>query len=319
MAPQYAITSETRHGVEMFTLRQDDSLSATITPAWGNNCWALDAHQPIMEIVPFEELAQRPTSYGNPILFPFPNRLRDGMFSFQGQRYVVDPPRHGMVRDKPWSVVGTGVSEQEGAWITSQVEAAQFPEHILKQFPFPFRLQVTYRLRNHTLHMETLAHNTGDRPMPMGLGIHPYFRRPQRGTICVPAQRYWELADSLPTGKLLPVTGKYDLRQPGDVSTGTFDDIWTDLIADTEGMVRCTLHDQEHGLETTVAFAATQFPHVVVFTTPAPRQAICIEPYTCPTDAFNLQERGIESNVIALQPGERQRLDILIGVRRTTA
>jgi galactose mutarotase-like enzyme len=30
---------------------------------------------------------------------------------------------------------------------------------------------------------------------------------------------------------------------------------------------------------------------------------VCIEPQTCPTDAFNLHERGVASNMIVLPPG----------------
>jgi aldose 1-epimerase len=264
----------------------------------------------VLETVAFADLAHRPTSYGIPILFPFPNRLQDGTFTFQGQRYQVDPPRHGFVRDKAWQVVDQGASEQDGAWVTSRLDAAQYAEQILQQFPFPFQVAVTYRLHDHTLHMETVAQNTGAHAMPVGFGIHPYFRRPAQGTVCVPARQYWELQDSMPTGRRLAVTGTYDLRQPRDVSSLEVDDIWTDLIPDADGKVRCTLTDEQHHVQTIVTFDATEFPHVVVFTAPAPRQAICIEPYTCPTDAFNLQTRGVEGNVLVLQPGEVRRFQI---------
>jgi aldose 1-epimerase len=94
------------------------------------------------------------------------------------------------------------------------------------------------------------------------------------------------------------------------------DDIYTDLVADEDGLVRCTLHDQQRGIQTTVAFEAAHFPHVVVYTPPAPRQALCIEPYTCPTDGFNLQQRGTESNLIVLQPGDTRHFTVLIATRR---
>jgi aldose 1-epimerase len=97
------------------------------------------------------------------------------------------------------------------------------------------------------------------------------------------------------------------------------DDIFTDLIADTDGLVHCVLDDLQHGVQTSVAFDATQFPHVVVYTPPTPRQAICIEPYTCPTDGFNLQQQGVESNLIALQPGGTIRFNVRISVRRAQA
>jgi aldose 1-epimerase len=230
---------------------------------------------------------------------------------------VVEPNRHGFVRDKAWRVLATGASDSAGAWITSRLEASQYAAAILQQFPFPFCLDVTYRLREAILSMETVVHNSGAHAMPMGFGIHPYFRCPVPGTVCVPARQRWELEDSLPTGTLLAVDGAYDLRQPRDVTSLALDDIYTDLIADTDGLVRCILQDQQHGIQTTVAFDASQFPHVVVYTPPAPRQAICIEPYTCPTDGLNLQERGIESNLVVLQPGETRHFLISVATRRT--
>ena len=314
MSAQYAISSETRGTVEIFTLRQGE-ITAAVAPAWGNNCFLFQAQEPVLEAVPFDEYAKRPTSYGIPILFPFPNRLRDGGFTLQGQRYPIDPPRHGFVRDKPWQILDKGASDTAGAWLTARVDASRYAEQILRQFPFPFQLQVTYRLRENTLFMETIAHNTGDRDMPLGFGIHPYFRRPAQGTLLVPARKRWELADSLPTGKLVDVTGAYDLRQATDVTALELDDIYTDVIPDADGMVRCVLEDQQARTQTIVAFDPALFPHVVIYTAPAPRRAICIEPYTCPTDAFNLQEQGIESNVIMLPAGSSKRFDIAMTTR----
>jgi aldose 1-epimerase len=38
--------------------------------------------------------------------------------------------------------------------------------------------------------------------------------------------------------------------------------------------------------------------------TPAHRQAVAIEPYSCSADASNLQARGIDSGWLTLAPGE---------------
>jgi len=316
MSPSYTVIAETRGEVEIFSLHEAEIASAAIAPAWGNNCFLLQVHEPVLESVAFEAFRARPTSYGIPILFPFPNHLRDGAFMFRGQRYVVHPNRHGFVRDKAWRVLDTGASDCAGAWITSRVETAQYAAAILPQFPFPFRLDVTYRLREAVLSMETVVHNTGVHDMPMGFGIHPYFRCPMQGTLCIPARQRWELEDSLPTGKCLAVDGAYDLRQPRDVTSMVLDDIYTDLVAEPDGLVRCTLHDQQRGLQTIVAFEMTQFPHVVVYTPPGPRQAICIEPYTCPTDGLNLQEHGVESNCIVLRPGEARHFRVSVATRQ---
>lgn len=312
--PAATTVTSTMHGeVEIFTLRTAQDVAAEIIPAWGHTCWRFTAQQPVIEPIPLETMQQRPTSYGVPILFPFANRIRDGVFTFRGRQYTVTPPRHGYVRDKAWEVLGTGTAE--GAWITARFDANRYPEQILQQFPFPFCLDVTYRLRDHTLAFEATLRNTGTQEMPCGLGIHPYFRRPAQGTLQVPARQRWALQDELPTGQLLDVAGAYDLRQPHDVNSLSLDDIFTDLHADADGLVRCILADREHGQQLTVAFTAAQFPHVVVYTPPAPRQAICIEPYTCPTDGFNLAAQGLPQSVVILQPGETQHYTIAMTVQ----
>jgi aldose 1-epimerase len=39
--------------------------------------------------------------------------------------------------------------------------------------------------------------------------------------------------------------------------------------------------------------------------TPPHREAVCLEPYTCTTDAANLQPRGIDAGWLTLEPGQR--------------
>jgi aldose 1-epimerase len=143
--------------------------------------------------------------------------------------------------------------------------------------------------------------------MPMGFGIHPYFRAPlgtdssaEYCTIRVPANKYWELVDKLPTGKILPVEGKYDLRSPRILAGLKFDDVFTDLIF--EGDVTRTILDDTKSQMRLIVEADSLFREIVVYTPPRP--SICFEPYTCVTDAVNLHSRGINSGLKILQPGE---------------
>lgn len=303
MAQTYIVISEDHQGTEIITLRENDHAFAKIAPGLGNNCFEFQTTEPMLETVTLDQFLAKPTSYGIPVLFPFPNRIRDGRFTFQGQSYTVDPPRHGFVRDKAWQVVATGASDEEGAWVRSRFDATDSAAQILQQFPFPFVLEMTYRLRDERLELELTAQNTGERAMPAGFGIHPYFHKPGAGQICVPANKRWELVDSLPTGKLLDVEGQFDLREPRGLEELQLDDIFTDLIVNEAGLGWGCIANRDSWENTFIEFDAAQFPNVVVYTPPPPRQAICIEPNTCPTDAFNLQERGIASNVLVLPPG----------------
>lgn len=310
MSQACSVTTDTRDGVEIVTIR-DGATYAEIAPSLGNNCFSFVAGVPVLEPVAFDEFLKKPTSYGIPIMVPFPNRIRDGRFTFKGETYTIDPPRHGMVRDKPWTVVETGASEG-GAWVTSRLDASDFPDRILNQFPFPFRVDVTYGLVGRTLDMVTVVENTGDGEMPFGFGIHPYFRRPAHGSVRVPAQAIWELENFLPTARLIPVEEVIDLRTPVDLSTLEVDEIYTSLIADDDGLVTSEVYDADNGTRLVVQVDPRDFPHSVVYTTPAPRQGICIEPQTCPTDSFNLTDRGVAADMIVLAPGETRRFTIRI-------
>ena len=315
MEQRYSVSSEMRDGVEIFVLQEGEHARAEIAPALGNNCFAFQTALPVLEPVSFAEFCKKPTSYGIPLLFPFPNRLRDGAFTFQGKSYQINPPRHGFVRDKAWKVLETGASASEGAWIRAELNAADYAKEILEQFPFPFTLQLTWRVKDGGLELHAVAENTGEREMPTGFGIHPYFRRPERGTVQVPAAKRWELSDSLPTGKILDLDEQFDLRQPRDIAGLLLDDIYTEPLGDASGLVQCYLNDEVNKVQTVVEFNQQQFPHIVVYTPPAPRPAICIEPNTCPTDAFNLQHQGIDCNVFVLKPGEKTEFNVRVYTR----
>ena len=48
---------------------------------------------------------------------------------------------------------------------------------------------------------------------------------------------------------------------------------------------------------------SADFREMVVFTPPH-RQAVCFEPYTCTTDAVNLQQRQVDAGWKVLPPGQ---------------
>lgn len=309
MGDTYSATTRKQDGVEIVTLRGADGAFAEIAPAHGNNCYAFGVGESVLEPVTLADFLAKPTGFGIPILFPYPNRVRDGRFTFGGEEFSVEPKQHGYVRQRRWTVVDSG-SGDDAAWVTSRFEASDYPEEILEQFPFAFVLDVTYTLRGAALEMETTVTSAADRPFPFGFGIHPYFRRPRRGTVTVPARRRWELEEKLPTGRTIGIDGGYDLSGGADAAAVELDDIYTDLVAGDGGLVRCSIEDAERATRTVIEFDAAEFPNVVVFTPPAPRWAICVEPNSCPTDAFNLAARGVESNLLVLEPGGRRRFGV---------
>jgi aldose 1-epimerase len=93
-----------------------------------------------------------------------------------------------------------------------------------------------------------------------------------------------------------------DLNAPRRYADLNLDDVLTGLddTAQPEAGGLC-LRGRVEGLG---VYSSPAFRELVVFT-PVHRQAMCLEPYTCTTDAINLQARGIDAGLLVLQPGER--------------
>lgn len=106
------------------------------------------------------------------VLAPWPNRLDEGRYAFDGETYQVplnEPPQamHGLVRWATWRPIARGEEFVE-------VEQVLHPQ---PGYPFSLRLAVEYRLGADGLTVRTSAENVGDRVLPFGVGHHPYIAR----------------------------------------------------------------------------------------------------------------------------------------------
>lgn len=304
----------------IYTLDDGAGGVAEVWPALGFNCYrwkAVKNGQPLELLYSDPALFAdgRPTRSGIPILFPFPNRIRGGKFSWAGKEYQLPLNSnnvnaiHGFACRKPWRVVdqGTGAS---GAWLTGEFHGDRDAADCRALWPTDYRIRVTYRLGAGVLKMEAEVSNPDARPMPFGLGYHPYFKLPfapgvsaEDCKVVVPARSFWVLEESLPTGEVRPVDAARDLNTPRRYAELNLDDVLTELTAGTNVTVpvTCGVIEGSPGVNLEL-LCSTNFREMVVFT-PANRQAFCVEPYTCTTDAVNLQARGIDAGWQTLPPG----------------
>lgn len=295
---------------------------AQVWPALGFNCysWQVRHQGQVVDLLYADPQLfdnGRPTRSGVPILFPFPNRIRQGKFSFNGMAYQLPlndstarNAAHGFVCRKPWRVVGSGASGSE-AWLIGEFQPSADDPELLPLWPADYIIRVTYRLLPGRLRIEAEIRNPDRAPLPFGLGYHPYFSVPllpggsaDDCLVVVPATSYWQLDESLPTGKVLPVDAARDLTRPRPYTKIQVDDVLTNIqpsdVPAPAGL-RWIGSMKQRSLELKV-FASPSFREVVVFT-PAHRQAFCIEPYTCPTDAINLAAEGLDVGWQTLEPG----------------
>ena len=260
---------------------------------------------------------RRPTRSGFPILFPFPNRIRDGRFTWDGKAYQLplgDPAGknaiHGFACNRPWRVIDTGAGDMS-AWITAEFHGSVDAPDCAALWPADYRIRVTYRLFDQVLRVEARVDNPDSRPLPFGLGYHPFFALAPFGGassgVMVSAGKVWELQDNLPSGRTLDVDESRDLRSGPILGTMPLDDVMTDLYTiaydqeDQLGLVGIVQHPA--GARMLTLWVGGDFRELVVFTPPH-RQAICLEPYTCTTDAVNLASRNIDAGLRVLPPGE---------------
>lgn len=299
-----------------------------IWPALGFNAYRWQAAgQELLYRSPqfFDDL--KPTRSGFPILFPFPNRIRDGRFTFpsstdgaEKKSYSLplnDPSGknaiHGFTVSRAWRVVDQGTSGQ-CAWMTGEFHGGSDAPDVVTQWPADFRIRVTYRLFDRVLRVEADVDNPDSRPLPFGLGYHPYFALAPFGAsqaiVAAAAPRLWELKENLPTGKILEVDDPRDLRHGQLIAKIQLDDVMTGLYSftfdeqDQIGLVGVLRHPAGERMLT--LWTSADFRELVLFTPPH-RDAICLEPYTCTTDAINLSARGIDAGWRILAPGEHWR------------
>lgn len=313
--------------LETITLRDPATgNTAKILAGFGFNCYSFVAHpagEPIEVLWSaqgFEDGGQRASHSGIPLLFPFAGRVRGKQITFQGKTYnlaVNDDGRgnaiHGFVLNRPWRV-----TESSATRVTGEFQASRDDRAILDQWPADFTVAVSYELAGNALKSVIRITNPDSRPLPFGLGTHPYFRVPLGAggdaaacRVTVPAADYWELVDMLPSGQRPKADGPRGLAVGMRFGDTKLDDVFGGLRNATEGVpYMATIEDPHRGRKLSIAFDQA-FGECVVYNPPH-REAICIEPYTCVPDPFTLEAKGIDTGLRVLAPGESftARIDI---------
>lgn len=321
--------------MSLLTLRDAGSGStARIAPALGFNCFSFQAvvGKCVVDVIDaaenFAAGGQRPSGHGIPILFPFPNRIHGGRFSWDGREYVLPPDRvlydtagnaiHGFCLDRPWRVMQFDESSATADFQLSVDAPDRAPF-----WPADARIEVRYEVRGATLRADFRISNPDRTPLPWGLGTHPYFRLPLAGsdpsrcTFEAPVTQMWELADCIPTGRRLPLPKEKDLAAALSFDGRKLDDVYTGLRP-THGVVECTIIDEPAGLQVTQR-TPDVFRELVACTPVARPRAICLEPYTCVTNAIQLCARSKETGLRTLAPGEEFRTWIEITAGKVIA
>jgi aldose 1-epimerase len=249
------------------------------------------------------EIDEMSSSGRGQVLIPWPNRLQDGSYEFDGARHQLpiddveeQDAIHGLVRWAAWTA-----GEREPHRVVMEHRL-----HPRPGYPFSLALAIEYRLSEEGLGVTTTATNVGRVSCPFGSGAHPYLTlgsetvdevvlRVPGGTVLRSDER------GIPVGSAAVEGTDVDFRRPRAIGATKLDNAFTDLERDDDGLARVQLRDPRGG-ELTL-WVDDSYPYLMVFTgDPLPdvdRRALAVEPMTCPPNAFRSG-----TDLVRLEPGQ---------------
>jgi aldose 1-epimerase len=158
--------------------------------------------------IDFDETCSKGSFYGTPLLYPTPNRVRDGVFTYKGKEYpqIKRGKRvliHGLVRDETFSNISVN---QDGnrIWVEGSIDFIP-GSTVFEAFPFMHRFNVRYCLDENGLTFEYEINNYSDQCIPYGIALHPFFQRidgDENTLIYVPFRKIYRNYENtlIPTG-----------------------------------------------------------------------------------------------------------------------
>lgn len=235
------------------------------------------------------------------ILFPFPNRLRDGRYVWHNRDYAfpinnasTNNAIHGFVRHESFHVERIELTRHRASITSRFVADGNNPA-----YPFRFTLDVTFAMTVRSEFTATFSvTNQHSESIPVGLGWHPYFRLGPRADdhrLQLSSCERVEIDERMiPIGKRTPYVDFRDERLLGQTQLDT-----CFAASPNESIVRAVLRAVlPAALPTerqtlTIEAPRDRFPFFQVFT-PPDRTSIAIEPMTCNVDAFHNREGLVE-------------------------
>ncbi len=230
-----------------------------------------------------------PYAYRSSLLVPWPNRVTDGRWSWQGEDYELPVNEH-----TTGSAMHGLVDRAEFSLEEQDAESVSLVHHLAASagYPFPLLVRAAYRLTDGGLVGRLEAVNEASVPAPVGLGVHSYLEGhgPIDGAVLrLPARTLWQADERwLETGRVGVADGGLDFREGRLLGGQVMDSAFTDLDR-VGGHVEVGFSPAAGPAVTLWAGETCRW--LVVYTADTlheseARRSIAVEPQTCPPNAL---------------------------------
>jgi aldose 1-epimerase len=239
-------------------------------------------------------------SYKSAKLSPFPCRIRDGKYEFEGKEYQFRKlfsdgnAIHGLLANKAFIVLEE-ITDEASATLSMEYRYNKEDDG----YPFDYACGIRYILHpGSLLEVITTVTNLDDLVIPIADGWHPYFQlggRIDDWQVQFYASAMVEFDERLiPTGKLLQYSAFDNPRPMGDTFLDNCFTLKQELVSPA-----CELFNPANGLRVSF-YPDASYPYLQLYT-PSTRQSIAVENLSGAPDCFN-NKMGLT----LLQPGHSQ-------------
>lgn len=287
---------------EQFQIRHGSARATIVEVGGGIREYEVDG-RPVLDPYPAEAMCDG--AHGAPLI-PWPNRLGDGRYSWEGGEYqlpLTEPERgnaiHGLLRWRNWQA-----RERSADHVVMGIRL-----HPQSGWPFALDVTVAYSLGEAGLTVQTTARNIGRGACPLGSGQHPYLS-PGPDSVLDDCTLSFDAATrivtdperQLPVGREPVRSGEFDFGSLRAIGALQIDDGFTDLARDDDGRAWVRLGCPDG--RTVELWGDSSYPVIQLYTgdtlaPPRRRRGLAAEPMTCPPGALASGE-----GIVRLEPGQ---------------
>lgn len=238
----------------------------------------------------------------SPVLFPIVGSVWEKRYRVDGKEYELG--QHGFARDMDFALVDSSDTE-----VRYRLESS---EETLAKYPYPFILEIAYRLRGNELDVIWEVTNPSDKTLHFQIGAHPAFLYPDYGPETKGRGHFtFDKADGLECVKLadkgcVDYASRYPLPMRDGIlklESDTFDPVNTFVLEDSQ--VKVVNMFKEDGTPwLSVLFDA---PVIGIWSPPGENAPfICIEPWYGRCDRMGYEGEYKDKDWMnVLAPGEK--------------